>query len=101
MSLNCLLSMFDILPKVCDNRYMQLTREYLLEEITRINELLCSGSLHELDEATHISARLIEELDGLPLRERIARQIEAIDLGGNSQLNALGMRMQAAKVARG
>lgn len=79
---------------------MRLTREYLLDEITKINELLCSGSLHEIDEATHISARLIEELDGLPLRERIARQIEAIEIEA-SKTNALGMRMQAAKVARG
>lgn len=80
---------------------MRLTREYLLEEITKINDLLCSGSLHEIDEATHISARLIRELEGLTLRERIAREIEAIDIGGTAQLNALGMRMQAAKVARG
>lgn len=36
------------------------------------------------------------------LREEIARAIEAIDLGEeNAQLNALGMRMLAAKVARG
>ena len=35
------------------------------------------------------------------MRERIASQIESIDLGGSSQLNGLGMRMQAAEVARG
>ena len=36
------------------------------------------------------------------LREEIARAIEAIPLGeSNDQLNALGMRMLAAKVARG
>ena len=36
------------------------------------------------------------------LREEIARAIEAIPLGENEfQLNALGMRMLAAKVARG
>ncbi len=36
------------------------------------------------------------------LREEIARAIEAIPLGeDNAQLNALGMRMLAAKVARG
>lgn len=35
------------------------------------------------------------------MRERIASQIELIDLGGSSQLNGLGMRMQAAEVARG
>jgi hypothetical protein len=36
------------------------------------------------------------------LREEIARAIEAIPLGENDfQLNALGMRILAAKVARG
>ena len=35
------------------------------------------------------------------MRERIASQIESIDLGGSSQLNGLGMKMQAAEVARG
>ena len=36
------------------------------------------------------------------LREEIAREIENISLGEeNAQLNALGMRMLAAKVARG
>ena len=36
------------------------------------------------------------------LREEIARAIEAIPLGENEfQLNAMGMRMLAAKVARG
>jgi hypothetical protein len=36
------------------------------------------------------------------LREEIARAIEAIPLGENdNQLNGLGMRMIAAKVARG
>ena len=36
------------------------------------------------------------------LREEIARAIEAIPLGeDNAQLNAVGMRMLAAKVARG
>ena len=36
------------------------------------------------------------------LREEIARAIEAIPLGeDNAQLNALGMRILAAKVARG
>jgi len=38
----------------------------------------------------------------MTLREEIARAIEAISLGeDNDQLNALGMRMLAAKVARG
>jgi len=35
------------------------------------------------------------------MRERIANEIESIDLGGSAQLNGLGMRMQAAEVARG
>ena len=41
-------------------------------------------------------------LDDMLLREEIARAIEAIPLGeDNSQLNAVGMRILAAKVARG
>jgi hypothetical protein len=41
-------------------------------------------------------------IDDMSLREEIARAIEAIPLGENdNQLNALGMRMLAAKVARG
>jgi hypothetical protein len=41
-------------------------------------------------------------IDDMVLREEIARQIENISLGEeNAQLNALGMRMLAAKVARG
>ncbi len=41
-------------------------------------------------------------LDDMLLREEIAKAIEAIPLGeDNSQLNAVGMRMLAAKVARG
>ena len=35
------------------------------------------------------------------LRERIAKEIEQIDLGTSSQINGLGMRMLAADVARG
>jgi hypothetical protein len=41
---------------------MELTKEYLTNEIIKINELLFSGSLHEIDEASHISARLLKEL---------------------------------------
>jgi len=41
---------------------MELTNEYIKSEIIKINELLFSGSLHEIDEASHISARLIEEI---------------------------------------
>jgi len=38
----------------------------------------------------------------MTLREEIARAIEAISLGeDNDQLNAVGMRMLAAHVARG
>jgi hypothetical protein len=36
------------------------------------------------------------------MREHIAQQIEAIPLGeDNAQLNGVGMRMMAARVARG
>ena len=41
-------------------------------------------------------------IDEMTLREEIARAIEAISLGKeNDQLNALGMRILAADVARG
>jgi hypothetical protein len=41
-------------------------------------------------------------LDDMLLREEIAKAIEAIPLGeDNDQLNALGMRILAAKIARG
>jgi hypothetical protein len=41
-------------------------------------------------------------IDDMMLREEIARAIEAIPLGENdNQLNALGMRILAAKIARG
>ena len=41
-------------------------------------------------------------IDEMTLREEIAKAIEALSLGEeNAQLNALGMRMLAAKVARG
>jgi hypothetical protein len=35
------------------------------------------------------------------MREAIAKEIEAIDLGGNAQINGVGMKIIAAKVARG
>ena len=41
---------------------MKLTNEYIKTELIKINELLLSGSLHDIDEASHISARLIGEL---------------------------------------
>jgi len=34
------------------------------------------------------------------MREQIAKEIEDIDLGGTSQLNGLGMKIIAAKIAR-
>ncbi len=41
-------------------------------------------------------------IDEMTLREEIARDIESLSLGEeNNQLNALGMRILAAKVARG
>jgi len=42
---------------------MELTNEYIKSEITKAHELIFSGSLHEIDEATHILARLIKETD--------------------------------------
>lgn len=41
---------------------MKLTNEYIKSELIKINELLISGSLHDVDEASHVSARLIGEL---------------------------------------
>ena len=35
------------------------------------------------------------------VREQIAKEIENIDLGSSSQLNGLGVRMIATKIARG
>jgi hypothetical protein len=35
------------------------------------------------------------------VRESIAKEIEAIDLDGNAQTNGIGMKILAAKVARG
>jgi hypothetical protein len=41
-------------------------------------------------------------IDEMTLREEIARAIESIPLGeDNAQLNAVGMRILAAKLARG
>jgi hypothetical protein len=34
------------------------------------------------------------------VREQIAKEIEAVDVGGTCQLNGLGMRIIAAKIAR-
>ena len=34
------------------------------------------------------------------IREAIAKEIEGIDLGGNAQINGVGMRILSAKVAR-
>jgi hypothetical protein len=35
------------------------------------------------------------------IREQIAKEIEAVDLGNISQINGLGMKIMAAKIARG
>jgi hypothetical protein len=40
-------------------------------------------------------------MDEKQIRETIAKEIEAIDLGGGSQINGVGMKILAAKVARG
>ena len=34
------------------------------------------------------------------IREQIAKEIEAIDLGGSAQINGVGMKILAAKIAR-
>lgn len=35
------------------------------------------------------------------IREQIAKEIEAVEVNGTSQLNGLGMRIIAAKIAKG
>ena len=40
-------------------------------------------------------------MDEKQIREKIAKEIEAIDLGGNAQINGVGMKILAARVARG
>ena len=40
-------------------------------------------------------------MDEKQIRETIAKEIEAIDLGDSAQINGLGMKILAAKVARG
>jgi hypothetical protein len=35
------------------------------------------------------------------MRETIAKEIEAIDLNGTAQVNGVGMKILAAKIARG
>lgn len=40
-------------------------------------------------------------MDEKQIRETIAKEIEAIDLGGSAQINGFGMKILAAKVARG
>ena len=39
-------------------------------------------------------------MDEKQIRETIAKKIEAIDLGGSAQINGVGMKILAAKVAR-
>jgi len=40
-------------------------------------------------------------MDEKQIRETIAKEIEAIDLGGSAQINGVGMKIIAAKIARG
>ncbi len=40
-------------------------------------------------------------MDEKQIRETIAKEIEAIDLGGSAQINGVGMKILAAKIARG
>jgi hypothetical protein len=35
------------------------------------------------------------------IREQIAKEIESVDLGETSQLNGLGMKLSAIKIAKG
>ena len=35
------------------------------------------------------------------IRETIAKEVEAIDLGDSAQINGVGMKILAAKIARG
>ena len=39
-------------------------------------------------------------MDEKQIRETIAKEIEAIDLGGSAQVNGVGMKILAAKIAR-
>jgi hypothetical protein len=39
-------------------------------------------------------------MDEKQIRETIAKEIEAIDLGGSAQINGVGMKILAAKIAR-
>jgi hypothetical protein len=40
-------------------------------------------------------------MDEKQIRETIAKEIEAIDLGGSAQINGVGLKILAAKIARG
>ena len=40
-------------------------------------------------------------MDEKQIREQIAKEIEAIDLGDTAQINGLGMKIIAARIARG
>lgn len=40
-------------------------------------------------------------MDEKQIREQIAKEIEDIDLGGTAQINGLGVKIIAAKIARG
>jgi len=55
--------LFDFPPILRYTGLMELTKEYLKAEIGKAHELIFSGSLHEVDEATHILARLVKEID--------------------------------------
>jgi len=68
---------------------------------TKAGQYICSEfgkQQGEEAQAQMVKAILFVERE---MGERIARQIEEIDLGGTAQFNGFGMRMQAAKIARG
>lgn len=73
-----------------------------LDDITTLSgKYVCSTFRQQL--GTQAEGKMIEAVVQIEneMRERIARQIEAIDLGSSSQINGLGMRILAARAARG
>ena len=73
-----------------------------LDDVTTLSgKYVCSTFRQQL--GAQAEDKMIEAVIQIEneMRERIARQIEAIDLGSSSQINGLGMRMLAARAARG
>jgi len=53
----------DIPPILCDNGDMELTKEYLKEELTFVKRLLDSEFDYDLKDAKNIIERLVGELN--------------------------------------